>query len=61
MEIPCTVEDKCFMYVSDNFDRDDELEIGIQDSADDYLSAYLSKDRAKKLAEHILHLLEESK
>ena len=59
MEIPCTVEDKCFVYVSDNLDRDNEMEIGIQDSTDDYLSAYLTKDRAKKLAEHILKLLEE--
>ena len=61
-EFQCTSAMNDAIYAADNFDGSGELELGIyMDSDEPYAHVFLSKTDAKKLAEHILHLLEESK
>ena len=59
-EFKCAADDKDLLVVADVFDGDNELEVGIDAHWEDYANIFLTKSDAKKLAEHILKVLEES-
>lgn len=60
-EWTCAWDDRSSLDVEDKLDKDGEVEIGIYNEKDEYHHLFLTKEHAREVAEHILHLLEESK